>query len=130
MCFEKPFDIALATRKGTVWEKSVYSALQPYNFDVLFSRSPQFWKAALKMMRKTPPNLQDNGAEQLVMNLLVASQLFNVEILPCGYNFTPKFMDEDVEHASVLHLKGGRKGWIPAFVGALERGESRASLAA
>jgi hypothetical protein len=114
--FDRPFDVALASRKGTVWGKSHYAALQPYNFDVLFSRSPDFWKAALKMMKICPEALQDNGAEQLITCLLTESELFNVEILSSGYNFTPKNMTDDLDHASILHLKGQRKAWIPKLV--------------
>jgi hypothetical protein len=128
--FEKPFDVALASRKGTVWERSPYSVLQPYNFDILFSRSPKFWEAALKMMKQLPLELQDNGAEQLITNLLAVSDLFDVEIISSAYNFTPKNLTDDVGDVSILHLKGGRKAWIPALAGAIARGNSRVELVA
>ncbi len=117
--FTLPFDVALASRVGTYMERTKYSGVMPYNFDVVFSRNPIFWGSALEIMKTMTPGAQESGAEQLVTCALAKSAHFDVAILSSAYNFTPKYETDDVSHASVLHLKGRRKDWIPAFAGAM-----------
>lgn len=111
--FEKAFDVALATRDGTYMQGAKYTEFMPYNFDVVFSRSPAFWDFCLEEMKKLSPEAQESGAEQLITCALAKSGFFDVAIIPSVYNFTPKRETDDFSHASVLHLKGRRKEWIP-----------------
>ena len=123
--FNDPFDVALASRAGTYMERTRYAVMQPFNFDILFSRSPKFWMDALECMKTMTPEFQDNGAEQLVTCALASSPRYNVKIISSAYNFTPKHETEDVAHVSILHMKGRRKAWIPAYSDAIHAGESR-----
>lgn len=110
--FEKPFDVAVASRDGTYMEGSQYAELMPYNFGVVFSRNPEFWKTMLPEMKKLSPEYQRWGGEQLLMGMLVKAGLFKVEVLPSAYNFTPEKRDEDMSRVAIAHYKGPRKAWI------------------
>lgn len=123
--FDEPFDIALASRKGTYMENSRYAVMQPYNFDILFSRSPKFWESALESMKTMTESFQDNGAEQLVTCALARSDRFDVRIISSAYNFTPKYHTDDFSHAAILHMKGRRKAWIPAYSDAIHEDRSQ-----
>jgi hypothetical protein len=116
--FEKPFQVALATRDGTYMQNAQYTQIMPYNFDILFSRSPEFWQIALETMKTMSPEAQDNGAEQLVTCAMAKSKAFDVAIIPSSYNFTPKRPTDDISHVHILHMKGKRKEWIPQFAAA------------
>lgn len=117
--FDKPFDVALATRDGTYMQNAQYTEYMPHNFDVVFSRSPTYWEGVLSVMRTMSPEAQEWGAEQLVTCAFAKTDYFRVEIIPSTYNFTPKRETDDVSHVSVLHLKGPRKKWIPRMAEAL-----------
>ena len=110
--FSKPFDIAMADRKGTLWENSDYARVMPHNFGVVFSRNFQFWVQALRYLKTMPANFQEWEGEQLVTNELARTGPFQFEVLPSSYNFTPATKDEDVSDKHVLHYKGNRKAWI------------------
>lgn len=112
--FEKPFDVALADRKGTLWEHSAYAKEMPYNFGVVFSRAPEFWRELLPLMEKLPPKYQEWEGEQYLTNQMVQHprSRFRFEILPSSYNFTPATKEQDVSQKHILHLKGKRKAWI------------------
>lgn len=114
--FDKPFDVALATREGTVWHGSDYAKTYPYNTGVIFSRNRQFWRMALRGLFALPETMQEWGGEQYVTGALAQRKDFKVEILPSSYNFTPETRDEDVSHAHILHLKGPRKAWITTYL--------------
>lgn len=113
--FDKPFDVAMASRDGTYLQNAKYTQHMPYNFDVLFSRCPAFWRFALEIMATMTPEAQEWGAEQLVAGAIAKAGCFDFRVLPSSYNFTPKRETDDVSHVSVLHLKGSRKAWIPQF---------------
>jgi hypothetical protein len=110
--FDKPFDIALASRKGTLWEGSEYAKKMPHNFGVVFSRSPKFWRIALEYLKRLPPKLQEWEGEQFVTGQMAEHPGFSVEILPSSYNFTPAEKTDDMTHVHVAHYKGPRKSWI------------------
>jgi hypothetical protein len=110
--FEKPFDVAVVSREGTYMDGTEYAKVMPYNFGVVFSRSPRFWRMVLTGVRTLPKQLQEWGGEQLVTCELAKRKDFHVEVLPSAYNFTPEKRDEDVSHAAIIHGKGGRKVWL------------------
>lgn len=109
--FDKPFDVALASREGTIWAGSEYAKVFPYNFGVVFSRNPKFWQTALRGLKSLPPKMQEWEGEQFVTGQLALRKDFDVHILPCAYNYTPATKDEDLSNVKVLHLKGPRKAW-------------------
>lgn len=114
--FESPFDIALATRKGSFLEGSEFEAVFPYNFGVVFSRSREFWVEALERLEKLPAKKQEWEGEQYVTGRLADSGKYLLEVLPREFNYTPEAIDEDLSQVSVLHLKWKRKSWLP-FLG-------------
>lgn len=114
--FDKPFDVAVATRDGTYMQGTQYAELMPYNTGVVFSRNPEFWKKLVPELRKLSPDYQRWGGEQMLIGMLVKAGIFQTEILPSAYNFTPEKRDEDVSHAAILHLKGPRKAWITTYL--------------
>ena len=109
--FEKPFEIAMASRDGTYLEGSDYARVMPYNFDVVFSRSPEFWKCVLEVMKKLPQEHQQWGGEQCVTGYLAKDA--DLHVLPRFYNYTPETKDDPLKDVAVLHLKGKRKNWLP-----------------
>jgi hypothetical protein len=110
--FWKSFDVALVSRDGTYMAGTDYAAAMPYNFGVVFSRSPRFWRMALSGLKTLPVKLQEWEGEQFVTCELAKRNDFKVEILPCRYNFTPHKKTDDVSEVSILHFKGPRKAWI------------------
>ncbi|HEY6028808.1 MAG TPA: hypothetical protein VIV09_18105 [Pseudolabrys sp.] len=113
--FDKPFDVALCSRKGTYMEGTEYAKEMPHNFGVVFSRQPEFWREVLMQLKKLPPELQEWEGEQALTGIFAKHPKYKVEILSSAYNFTPKARDEDVSHASILHLKGHRKAWMSSL---------------
>jgi hypothetical protein len=117
--FNDPFDVALATRKGSFLEGSQYEKDFPYNFGVVFSRSTAFWVKALGGMAMLPPDMQEWEGEQWLTGKLANSGRYKVKILPREFNYTPEKVGEDLGAVSVLHLKGPRKKWITQIIGGL-----------
>lgn len=109
--FDKPFDVALASREGTIWEEADIAKIMPYNFGVVFSRCPAYWEVVLERLKTRPLDQQAWMGEQAETCALADENRFNVEILPSAYNFTPKKETDDLSGVSVLHLKGPRKQW-------------------
>lgn len=114
--FDDPFDVALATRKGSFLADSEYEQVFPYNFGVVFSRGPEFWLEAEKALKALPVEKQEWEGEQFVTGRLAKSGRYNVKVLPREFNYTPELPTEDVRHVSILHLKYKRKSWLP-FLG-------------
>lgn len=110
--FEKPFDVAIASRDGTYMEGTQYARLMPYNFGVVFSRCPKFWEALLPLLKRLPAEAQEWGGEQRLMCEMAKRSPFKVEILSSAYNFTPHKQDDDLSHVAIAHFKGLRKAWI------------------
>lgn len=110
--FDRKFDVAMADRKGTIWEKSEYAKVMPHNFGVVFSRSPKFWRVALEYLKRLPPDLQEWEGEQLVANRMAEHPGFKFEVLPSSYNFTPGKETDDMSKVHIAHYKGRRKAWI------------------
>jgi hypothetical protein len=110
--FEKSFDVALASRDGTYMAGTEYAKAMPYNFGVVFSRSPRFWRVALAGLKTLPAKMQEWEGEQFVTCELAKRNDFNVRILPCTYNFTPHQKADDMTAVHIAHYKGPRKAWI------------------
>lgn len=110
--FREPFDVAMATREGDPVANSEYGRLMPYNFGVVFSRSPAFWRKALEGLQSMGPDAQEWGGEQFVAGKLMDSGLFKTKVLSRQYNYTPQSVGEDLSGVKILHMKGHRKAWI------------------
>jgi hypothetical protein len=113
--FDDPFEIAVTDRKGSIWEKSPYGMVMPYNMGVTFSRSPGFWKIVLENLLTLPEKYQQwEGDQRVVCEMIRAG--FPVKVLPGKvYNYTPEVRGDKAEHAAILHLKGPRKHWIEDY---------------
>lgn len=115
--FKQPFDVAVATRKGTLKPSEVgtkFMARMPYNFGAVFSRSAAFWQSAYERMTEMSAKRQAFMGDQQALCDTIATGLFDVAVLPNGYNYPPLSEDEDVRDKSILHLKGRRKAWVLA----------------
>ena len=109
--FGQSFDVAMASREGTYLEGSDYEKVMPYNFGVVFSRSPAFWGRCLQIMRRLDWKHQEWGAEQCVACQVLDA--FPHMILPAKYNYTPETRLDELRDVHILHLKGKRKTWFP-----------------
>lgn len=112
----KTFDVAVATREGTLRPKEVgtkFMETMPFNKGAVFSRSPAFWRAAAEWLKTQPEKLQMWMGDQRAMNEVIATDRFNVRVLPAAYNYPP-FTKGDVADKAVLHYKGSRKAWMEA----------------
>lgn len=114
--FERPFDIAVATREGTLLPKEVgtkFMAGMPFNKGAVFSRSPLFWQEACEHLRRNlSAKRQDWMGDQLAMCAVIARGGYRVELLSNAYNYPPKERHEDVGDKFILHFKGARKKWM------------------
>lgn len=113
--FEEPFDVAITDRVKTYMDGGQYAKAQPYNIGVTFSRNPKFWKLVLQSLKNFPKMFQEWEGDQMVVNglALTPQTPFDIVVLPgYVYNFTPKHKTTNLDHASIVHLKGGRKDWI------------------
>lgn len=110
--FSGKFDIAMATREGDPVADSEYGRLMPYNFGVIFSRSPAFWRRALGALEMMPEEAQEWMGEQFVACQLIKAGIFKTKVLPRQYNYTPQSAKEDLSGVKILHMKGHRKAWI------------------
>lgn len=110
--FADDFEVALTDRKGSMWEKSPYGMVMPYNMGVTFSRSPEFWGKVLQYLIRLPRKFQDwEGDQRVVCEMALAG--YPVKVLPGRiYNYTPEKRDDRTDHAAILHFKGHRKLWI------------------
>lgn len=114
---DRDFDIAVATREGTLRPKEVGTKFMrgmPYNKGVVFSRSPAFWRAAADRLRQAGPMQQAWMGDQRATNETIAAGAFRVKVLPNGYNYPPFDRTEDVSAKAILHFKGPRKPWMLA----------------
>jgi hypothetical protein len=112
--FDQVFDVAVATRVGTLLEKEIgtkFMAAMPFNKGAVFSRSRAFWVAAYARLRDMPTGDQDWMGDQRAMNAVIAGGGFHVAILANDYNYPPKRRDEDVRDKAIVHFKGPRKPW-------------------
>lgn len=113
--FDAHFDIAVTDRIGTYMEHTPYGKAMPYNMGVTFSRSAQFWLDVRKFLLMQPAHLQRWEGDQRMVCAMVdrCQDDYDFKILPGRvYNFTPEHERESVEHAAILHYKGGRKAWM------------------
>lgn len=113
--FDQPFDIAVATREGTLRPKETGSKMMtsmPFNKGAVFSRSPVFWKAARELLKTMKPAAQSWMGDQRAMNDVIATGSFDVHVLDNHYNYPPFTADEDVSFRSIVHYKGPRKTWM------------------
>jgi hypothetical protein len=113
--FGRKFDIAVATREGTLKPKEVgtkFMSAMPFNKGAVFSRSPAFWAAAAARLRELPAKRQAWMGDQQAMCDVIASERFVVQVLEARYNYPPKSRDENVNSQAILHFKGPRKAWM------------------
>lgn len=105
-------DVAVVSRKGTDIEGTDYEKVFPYNFGVVFSESPLFWRMVLGVVQTLPKDLQHWGGEQAALGSVANSGEFRVSVLPNEYNYTPRSPSEDVSDKAIVHYKGPRKKWL------------------
>lgn len=113
--FDEPFDIAVATREGTLKDSEVgtkFMDAMPFNKGAVFSRSPQFWRAVVDRCRQFAPKRQQWMGDQRAMCDVIASGVFAVKVLPARFNYPPKSPREDWRQQAIVHLKGPRKQWV------------------
>ena len=110
--FEDDFEVAVTDRKGSIWEKSPYGMVMPYNMGVTFSRSPEFWGKVLQYLIKLPAEYQRwEGDQRVVCEMIRAG--YPAKVLPGRiYNLTPEERDSPLDGAAIVHFKGKRKHWI------------------
>jgi hypothetical protein len=71
--FEDDFEVALTDRKGSMWEKTPYGMVMPYNMGVTFSRSPEFWEKVKKYLLTMPQKYQEwEGDQRVVCEMAMA----------------------------------------------------------
>jgi lipopolysaccharide biosynthesis glycosyltransferase len=112
--FDTYFDVALTKRYGKILDERGKDIVQmmPYNTGVMFSRNPQFWKEAYRLLLKMPESAHKWWGDQLSVRLVADSKKYKMLELPCDtYNYSPKNLD-DHKQCLVLHFKGARKEWI------------------
>lgn len=118
--FDEPFDVAIADRVGCVTptEGDDYPLYQsmPYNSGVVFSRSPDFWRAVLHHMETVPPEKKSWMGDQYGVNAVIQQGRFTVKVLPGRqYNCPPVHRRDACAEAAILHFKGPqRKEWLLA----------------
>lgn len=113
--FDQPFDVAVATREGTMKPHEIgsrFMARNRYNAGVAFSRSMAFWLDALERGRKMSPGRHEWGCDQESMNAVIATERFQTLELSNDFNYAPHASDEDVRRKAIVHYKGKRKAWI------------------
>ena len=117
--FDEPFDVALTDRVGTYMEGTEYAKQQPYNMGVTFSRNPEFWKMVGGRLMALPEQYQEWAGDQIIVCDLAEEQTtpFDIVVLSgANYNYPPKTVnDEGIKSASIIHLKGERKKFIPTI---------------
>lgn len=114
--FDDPdFDIAVATREGTYSDERDQRWSEkhgmPFNKGVVFSRCPEFWRAAGDHCATLGEKQQQWMGDQIAVNHVIASGQFKVKVLPNIYNYPPKSKTDDVRDKAILHFKGPRKAW-------------------
>lgn len=111
--FEQPFDVAVTTRDWPHLKPAVgFGGRMPFNTGVVFSRSPKFWRAALRHLEQLQPNLQKWMGDQHAVCAIVAAGHFHVTRLRGSvYNFPPavessSLSDAIQARAAIVHYKG------------------------
>jgi len=113
---DREFDLAVATREGTMRPHEVgsrFMARNPYNCGAIFSRSAEFWRHAYARAEQHIGR-HDWGCDQEAMCQVIASERYRVKVLPNDYNYPPHSADEDVSAKAIVHYKGSRKKWMRA----------------
>lgn len=96
--FKQSFDVAVAARPPDWDHKEA-----PFNQGVVFSRSPEFWRAVAKKARERR-SYDEEGFSDVVLN-----GGFKVLELPVDFNFSVP------PNLSILHFKGQRKKYMLAL---------------
>jgi hypothetical protein len=115
--FDQDFDVAVATREGTLKTSEVgtkFMRANPFNKGAVFSRSQAFWHAAAARCRELSPTRQAWMGDQIAMNHVIGSGAFRVHVLPAAFNYPPQSKDENLQDVVIAHFKGKRKSWMVA----------------
>lgn len=113
--FDKAFDVAVATREGTLKPSEVgrkFFNRSPYNKGAVWSRSADFWADAVKACETMQASRQAWMGDQIAMNEVIAAGQYRVTVLANRFNYPPKYRSEDLRTQAVLHYKGPRKEWL------------------
>ena len=115
--FDQSFDVAVATREGTLKPTEVgtkFMAAMPYNLGAVFSRCAWFWAKAVERMAGYSATRQHWMGDQQALNDTIRDGGFAVAVLSNAYNYPPASREEDVRDKAILHFKGPRKTWMGA----------------
>lgn len=111
--FHFEFDVALTDRDGTYMAGTPYAKAMPFNFGVIFSRSPAFWTTAREYLLMFPPKYQEWEGEQRTIAHIHSLGLYKIKVLPGEiYNYPPLSGEEDLSHAAIVHYKGAAKKYM------------------
>lgn len=115
--FANDFDVAVSDREGSMLPGEMggeFMRRMPFNLGAVFSRSPEFWREALKRFDSYPDNLKGEIiSDQLAVNETINESAFKVKVLPgARYNLSPREEGQDVREAAIVHYKGQRKFWM------------------
>ena len=115
--FDSEFDIAVADRVGSILPSEIggeFMSCMPYNLGVVFSRSPEFWREALKRWELFSDTVKaDIISDQLAVCETIKESKFKVKVLPgIPYNLSPMSEEQDTSNALLVHYKGARKFWM------------------
>lgn len=103
--FSQDFDVAIAT------DMQPGSDQIKYNADVVFSRSPQFWRDVAEACRGMDFSQWEDieGAYTRIID----SGKYRTLILPGEtYNYVPRGTSDDFSGVKVVHYRGQRKRWL------------------
>lgn len=110
---DRGWDIAICDREGTTVEGEEegfeFYEKMPYNFGVVFSRSPAFWRAVKEKLLMLTAKQQDWLGIQIAGCQVIAEQShrFGIRYLQGKiYNYAPRNLKDDCAGAAIVHYKG------------------------
>lgn len=114
--FEQPFDVAVTDRperERVILDDKLLDTM-PYNSGVIFSRCPEFWRAAALAARTLRERFHDWLGDQWAINKVIRqTSQFRILVLPGEqYNYIPVSAQDDVSQKAAVHYKGHRKAYL------------------
>ena len=114
--FLEKWDVCLTERTGPILDKSGtdVAKLYPYNTGVMLSRSSSFWSDCYEWCKRASDELQRWYGDQAAVVAMAGK--YETSTLPCDpFNYSPGRPNEDLKDKVVVHFKGRRKEWMPAY---------------
>lgn len=122
--FKMAFDVCLTKRDKQILSANIgYTKddpVMPYNTGVMFSRSQEFWKDALRVCEGLEERHRRWYGDQIAIASVVEGRKYNVAVLPCEkWNHSPATENETPDGRRILHFKGKRKQWMLNYEGVM-----------